>query len=132
MRIKLELEDFRFVTTADEFGAQRWLVIEIAGQKFYVQRLSSQFPEMYRNKITEEAVDRVLIEHMQVMLESMLLKAAAECPDGEVKVRCPSDYGWSAHYDGKCMCAKKAAEYCIENRHGFGPEQEVRIRNMEG
>ena len=110
MRIKLELEDFRFETTADEFGTRRWLVIEIAGRKFFVQRLSSPIPEMYRNKNMEAEVDRLLIEHMQVMFESMLLKAASECPDGEVQVRCPSDYGWSAHYDGKCMCAKRAAE----------------------
>jgi hypothetical protein len=102
MRIQLELEDFRFCSTSGDLGNERWLVLELAGKKFYVRRNLDQFDQ--HRKDAKEAIDRMLIEHMQVMVETLLYDGAARCPDGEIQMRCASGELWRFHYERSCGC----------------------------
>ena len=103
MRITLELEDTRFISTSGELGDTRWLVVELAGKKFYVQRrIDNEFT--YNRRDTRDAIDRLLIEHMQLTLETLLYNGAVTHPDGEVQTRCATGELWRYHYERRCGC----------------------------
>jgi hypothetical protein len=105
MRIKLELDEFRFATTSGEFGTQRWLLVRVGGKDFYMQRSYEGW--MPRNKDRDDAIDRMLIEKMQVYLEAMLLHGAAQMQEGkEIELTCKTGFNWPTHYDHKCLCWK--------------------------
>jgi hypothetical protein len=106
MKITLEIEDCMFTSTASEFGNERWLVVKIAGRQFFVRRKSDSYELYYgaRNRLMEE-VDRVLVDEMQLMIETILLKAAAEVPEGAIDVRCPTGDIFRYHYEKRCKCA---------------------------
>ena len=114
MRIQLELEDFQFATTRGTDPSffpeeRRWLVLRLAGKTYHVQVLVTQ-PEHLRPRGMLDLVDRVLVKHMEHMLEYLLLRGAAECPEGAIAERCPAEDSWKKHFDGKCQCNKVEAE----------------------
>jgi hypothetical protein len=107
MKITLELEDTRFVSTSGELGDTRWLIVELAGKKFYVTRkIENEF--IYNRRDTRNAIDKLLVESMQLMLEALLYNGAVAQPDGEVQTRCATGELWRYHYERKCRCGKEA------------------------
>jgi hypothetical protein len=79
MKIQLELEDFRFVTTRDSFtGENRWLLVKISQREFFVKRNTS----LGQSKQEEEWVDRFLVEKMEFMLRKVFVDACAATPLG--------------------------------------------------
>lgn len=106
MKIKLELEDFKFATTSGPYGDARWLMIKLAGRPFTVIR--EMQPIGFRGIHYEEEVDKVLVASMEASLEGMLLNAADLFPaNGKLELRCPSDEPWRAHYDKRCNCGAR-------------------------
>jgi hypothetical protein len=84
IRIKLELErdEFKFATTTWEGGSIRWLVVNIDGKPFAVRREMVNY-EFYRDsKGWSEAVDRLLIDQMEIMIANILKDKAHAIPDG--------------------------------------------------
>lgn len=107
MKITLELDDYRFTTTHDNFPIglygpteRRWLMVMVGGKQFVAQRQVEQDRVMYRR----DEIDKALIETMQLMLESILLNAAAKVPDGAIETKCPSGELWRFHYEARCRC----------------------------
>jgi hypothetical protein len=82
MKIKLELEDFRFATTRENaYGEARWLIVHIEGKPFCVWRqLTPQGG--FRNPKEDEYIDRLLIEKMELMLRKVFVDACAAIPPG--------------------------------------------------
>jgi hypothetical protein len=106
VRIKLELEDFKFVTTAGPYGDARWLMVKLAGKPFTVIRTLE--PSGFRSERYMEHVDECLVEAMQRALEGLLLNAADLFPaSGILELQCPSADSWKAHYDKRCNCGKR-------------------------
>ena len=82
MKIKLELDDFRFCTTRDiTIGEIRWLVVRIDGKPFAVSRVMN--PKVFRSKEEDEFFDRSLIELMEMMLRKVFVDACAAVPVGK-------------------------------------------------
>ncbi len=80
MKIQLELEDFRFVTTRDSFtGENRWLLVKIGQREFFVKRNTS----LGQSKQEEEWVDRFLAEKMELMLTKVFLESCAAFKEGQ-------------------------------------------------
>jgi hypothetical protein len=103
MRVKLELEDFEFVTASIEtLGRYRWLLVKLGDKQFHVHRAIDEF--RWQRQGFREEVDRTLIESMELMLESVLLKGTDTLPDGAIEVRCPTGQLWRYHYGGNCGC----------------------------
>jgi len=106
MRIKLELEDFKLVSTSGPYGDARWLTVKLAGRPFTVVRQMD--PSGWRGQHYMEEVDKVLVAYMEAALEYLLLNAADIFPkDGMLELRCPSDDSWKAHYDKRCHCGER-------------------------
>lgn len=130
LRIQLELDDYQFTTTTDNFPIglygpteRRWLMVMVGGKKFYTQRTVE--PDwMYKQRDHRAEIDKVLIETMQVMLESILLNAAAKTPDGVIETRCPSGELWRFHYEARCGC-KTLAEIENAGRENIGEKRGV-------
>jgi hypothetical protein len=105
MKITLEVEDVRFATTTEgSMGSIRWLIVKIADKHFHVRRELNDYGwerERYRNEI-----DHMLVETMQLMLETVFLKSAASLPNGVIETKCPSGELWRFHYAAKCGCEK--------------------------
>lgn len=111
MRIVLEYEDFRWAESlTDETVKLKWLIVRVGGKEFYVQRMLKNHYPLGMRGIQDDEVDRTLIDHMQHILEYLLLKGAAEVSDGIIPVRCESDSAWRTHFEGKCMCKKVGIE----------------------
>ena len=82
MRIKLELDDFKFATTSWEFGDLRWLIIDFKGKKFSVHRsIESGFIWGDRDAHLQP-IDRHLIDEMGAILEQILTDAILAIPAG--------------------------------------------------
>lgn len=79
MRIKLELEDFRFATTYGQMDV-RWLVVRVGGKPFSVCRELE--PRFIRSDASTEWLDRHLIKKMEIMLGQILTDACAAIPPG--------------------------------------------------
>jgi len=80
MKIKLELEDFRFVDTVWQHGAVRWLVVRIGGKDFAVWR---QMDMYFRDRPGyAENIDELLTKKMEHMLAQILNDACAAIPPG--------------------------------------------------
>jgi hypothetical protein len=81
MKIKLELDDFRFGTTRNEVtGEVRWLLVTIEGKPFLVWRRMDgyRWPDPKR----DESYDRLLVEKMEFMLRKVFVDACAAIPPG--------------------------------------------------
>lgn len=80
MKIQLELEDFQFTTTNDNFtGENRWLLVKIGKRKFYVRR---NVPLMSMSHGKQEWVDRFLVNQMETMLRKVFMDACESVPEG--------------------------------------------------
>jgi hypothetical protein len=109
MRIHLELEDFKFATTAGPYGDARWLMVKLAGKPFTVVRQLE--PHALREQLYMDHVDNFLVESMQAALEGLLLNAADIFPAGKMmELRCPSNCSWVAHYDKRCHCGAQITD----------------------
>lgn len=84
MRLKLDFDDCRFVSTKGELGEFRWLVVTIAGKQFHVQRRMDSYQSYYRAQEQNEAIDRLLVETMEDMLGKVLMAGVATIPDGPI------------------------------------------------
>jgi 20S proteasome alpha/beta subunit len=82
-------------------------MLELAGKKFFVRRVIHQYDQ--HRKDAMEAIDKLLVDHMQLMLESILLTGAASVPDGEIVMRCASGELWRYHYEHRCGCKVEEA-----------------------
>jgi hypothetical protein len=81
MKIKLELEDFRFATTRGAtFGDVRWLLVDVGGKPFSVYTTMS--PQPFQSPEKSEYYDRLLIEKMELMLRKVFVDACAAIPPG--------------------------------------------------
>lgn len=81
MRIKLDLEDVRFYTTREDTGEIRWMVVTLNGKSFYVQRRIDPYLA-FKTPGRENAMDRLLVEHMEHILEGVFYAGVAATPDG--------------------------------------------------
>jgi hypothetical protein len=83
MRIKLDLEDFKFVDLWGPMNLKhRALVVHVEGRPFSVFR-SITPDEMFRSSPEQmEYVDRYLVQQMEVMLAQIMREACAAIPDG--------------------------------------------------
>lgn len=81
MKIKLELEDFRFATTRSHAcGDVRVLLAEVEGKPFSVWTTMS--PQPFYSAERNEHFDRLLIEKMERVLRKVLVDALKAIPDG--------------------------------------------------
>jgi hypothetical protein len=78
MRIKLDLEDYRYVTTFSTIGEHRFLIVNVDGKPFGVHRQIERFSSEHQ----KEYIDRYLVERMEVMLRKILTDACAAIPEG--------------------------------------------------
>ena len=81
MRIKLELEDFRFATTRWAGGDTRWLQVVVGGKPFSVW-VTLDRNDVFRGLHYGEEVDKSLIAQMEYMLAKILTDACAAIPEG--------------------------------------------------
>ena len=81
MKIKLELEDFRFATTQGAtIGDVRWLLVQVEGKPFSVYTTMS--PKPFCSPEQKDYYDRLLIERMEFMLRKVFVDACAAIPPG--------------------------------------------------
>ena len=81
MKIKLELEDFRFATTRENIGGEtRWMIVSIEGKPFSVWRKMNG--SEFRTRGENEYYDRLLVEKMEFMLRKVFVDALKAVPEG--------------------------------------------------
>lgn len=82
MRIKLDFEDVRFVTTRGHGypGPTRWLQIVVGDKPFSVWMQYDEYA--YHMQRAKEALDLELVKQMEVMLTKVLTDKCAAIPDG--------------------------------------------------
>lgn len=120
MRIKLELEDFRFASTASELGNEKWLVVTFGGKQFYVRRVVDEFRRWDARYL--EQLDSIMVDHMQAMIETLLQHGAAAQPEGIVELMCKGGVAWRDHYAGKCKCvAVLKKKMIVAGMHPLAP-----------
>lgn len=78
MKIKLELEKFRYVTTFSMLGEHRFLIVNVDGKTFGVHRQIERFS----SESTKEYIDRYLVEQMEAMLRQIFVDACAAIEQG--------------------------------------------------
>lgn len=104
MKITLEVEDVRFDTIAGEYGTMRTLQTRIAGKQFFVSKQIHDWHNWRQERLQAE-FDKALVEMMELMIESILLNAAAAAvPNRVIETRCPGRELWRFHYKGECSC----------------------------
>lgn len=80
MKVKLELDEYRFGTLDYPFGeTTRYLAINIAGKPFMVCRVVERDTPWHRD---HEWVDKLLVEMAEAMVAKILASNAAAIPDG--------------------------------------------------
>jgi hypothetical protein len=81
MKIKLELEDFRFATTrSGACGDVRVLLVDVEGKPFSVWITMS--PQPFQSLERNEYFDKLLIEKMEMMLWKVFVDALKAIPEG--------------------------------------------------
>lgn len=78
MRIKLDFEDYHYVTTFSPLGEHRFLIVSVDGKPFGVHRQI----EAFSSERSKEYIDRYLVEQMEVMLRKIFTDACAAIPEG--------------------------------------------------
>jgi hypothetical protein len=78
MRIKLDLEDYAYVTTYSTLGEHRFLIAKVNGKPFGVHRQIEKFSSEHQ----KEYIDRYLVEQMEFMLGKIMGDACAAIPPG--------------------------------------------------
>jgi hypothetical protein len=78
MKIKLEFEDYKYVTTFSSFGEHRFLIVRVDGKPFGVHRVIDKFS----SEATKQYIDKYLVEQMEVMLRQIFVDACAAIEPG--------------------------------------------------
>lgn len=88
MKIYLEREDVRFVTTScPPLGDVRWVVVVVGKKQFYVHREIDPMPAYMDADMARREVDKLLMREMEQMLTKMFREAAAAAPEGPMEIR---------------------------------------------
>lgn len=103
MKIVLEFEDVRLLTTAGEYGNRRVMTAKVGDMGFFSQSLIEPERWDYDNRYREMIHGKLKAE-MEAMLEGIFLTAASSVAPGAVQTKCPTGELWRFHYGGKCGC----------------------------